>query len=348
MYGPGRIVNFKTIFSYTFYTLRRSCVIILSVSAEYQCFLMILNIFNKRAYTVNIQEKEDFTQSLLKDIEDAKVEILRASNSITDTLYLRNNSDKEIFSLKSKQFQSWFGSHYANGNVLSNSEINTAIKTIEHRAAEDKGIIERRVFTRVGYLRDKDGEKICLCLHNKEHRVVKIASNDDNLMRIFEATTPIPMIFEKTENMSSLVGPTYEYNKKGHIDPQKTLPHLNDLRKYVNVNDEGLCLVIAWLLISLYQNPNVDAPILWIEGERNTGKTTAAKFLKRLIAPDTARMLSQYMSEKEFLAALNSQYVSVIDNVSTIAPKFSDMLCRAVTGDKIRTVTTENGTSKNI
>ena len=146
--------------------------------------------------------------------------------------------------------------------------------------------------------------------------------------------------------MSSLVKPTYERDKEGKVNARKILPRLNDLHKYVNVNDEGLCLVIAWLLISLYQNSNVDAPILWIEGERNTGNTTAVKFLKRLIAPDTAMMRSQYMSEKEFLAAINSQYVSVIDNVSTIAPKFSDMLCRAVTGDKIRTVTTESGTFK--
>ena len=154
------------------------------------------------------------------------------------------------------------------------------------------------------------------------------------------------MIFENTGNMSSLVAPKYERNNEGKIGALKTLAHLNDLRKYVNVNDEGRCLVIAWLLISLYQNPNVDAPILWIEGERNTGKTTASKFLKRIVAPDYALMLSQYVNENSLSTALNSQYVSVIDNVSTITPKLNDMLCRAVTDDKIRTVTTENGTFK--
>ena len=350
MYRPGRIVNFETLLSRTFYDApKRSFMIILSVGTERRC-LMILNIFNKKVYIVNQKEKKDVTQSLLKDVEEGKVEIIRASNSATGTLYvlyLKSNDGNgkeicEISPLASKQFQSWLVSHYGGENVPSNSKIQTAVETIERRAAQDESIIKLPVFTRVGYLRDKDGEKIYLCLHNKVHSVIKITR--EGFPHVHEAD--IPMIFENTGNMSSLVVPKYERNNEGKIDALKTLAHLNDLRKYVNVNDEGRCLVIAWLLISLYQNPNVDAPILWIEGERNTGKTTASKFLKRIVAPDYALMLSQYVNENSLSTALNSQYVSVIDNVSTITPKLNDMLCRAVTDDKIRTVTTENGTFK--
>ena len=201
MNRPCRIVNFETLFSRTFYDAhRRSCLIILSVGAERQR-LGIFNQINKKFYTVSKkQETTNVTQSLLKDIEAGNVKIRRASNSRTGTLYVlypsgNDNNGKEIYEISplgSKQFQSWIVSHYADGNVPSNSEIQAAIKIIE-RATKDKSIIKKLpVFTRVGYYKDKDGETIYLCPHNQQSKVVRI---DVKGWR-YTYKSNVPVIFE--------------------------------------------------------------------------------------------------------------------------------------------------------
>ncbi len=140
----------------------------------------------------------------------------------------------------------------------------------------------------------------------------------------------------------------YKYNYEGRINvlPNFVSPnfaYINDIHKYINVGESDFCLVIAWLLIVLYPNSNVDALVLWIEGECNIGKTIASKILKRLVDLCTARMLLRYAGRNDFLSILNVQYVSVMDNVLAITLKLKDVLCRAATGEKIIIVLTKEG-----
>ncbi len=226
--------------------------------------------------------------------------------------------------------------------VILFDQINYYFFTVENiQKTESITASKQPVYTRVGYHKGDKGEEIYICLHsNEDHDVVHITSDKIDIVSKGKATVS----FENTGTMNSLVKPSYEHNDNGAIDRQKTLEHLKDLNKYINVRDEDMCLVFSWLLCSLYPKPHIDNPILWIRGERNTGKTTSVKFLKKLIDPSMKKMLSQYTSENGFIADLNCQYVSVFDNVSTVTPKFNDMLCRAVTDDKIRTVITAKGT----
>jgi len=138
----------------------------------------------------------------------------------------------------------------------------------------------------------------------------------------------------QNETMRGIATPKYELDEEDQIDVQRTISHLNDLRKYVNVNKDDFCLIIAWLFIALRSNPIIDAPILWIKGKRSSGKSTSTRFLKRLIDPDISNMLQQSVSTRDFSAACNNQYVFAIDNVSSVTPRLNEMLCEAVTAKK--------------
>ncbi|MBR0167548.1 MAG: hypothetical protein IJQ08_02645 [Synergistaceae bacterium] len=322
-------------------TRRCGSVIILSVNAGNQRLGKFNQINFNELIVENTQEAKSVSDLLQQDIDAGNVNIFCAANSTKKVLYVRypdgelSNGGKcyKIACLPSQQFQRWAATHYANGNNDS-AEVHKAIEKLVYNALQNENLPALQVFTRAGYCKGKDGEEVYLCLHDQRRGVIRITISGRPLT--YEGN--VPVIFENPGTMSGLASPVYERDDKGKIDAIKTLAHLNDLRKYVNVSDEDFCLVIAWLLIALYPNPNVDAPVLWIEGERNTGKTTASKILKGLVDPCTARMLSQYVSGNDFLDTLNSQYVSVIDNVSAITPKFNDMLCRAVTDEKIITV----------
>ena len=79
----------------------------------------------------------------------------------------------------------------------------------------------------------------------------------------------------------------------------------------------------------------MDCPILWINAPKGTGKTTATKFLKRLIDPDAGGTISPVGTTRDFAASVSSRYIVGVDNVSRIGVKMSDVYCRAVTGDTL-------------
>ena len=231
-------------------------------------------------------------------------------------------------------------------NKIPDKEIR--LENGERKFEKILSVPQRPRFRRVGYMVSDEGEEIIyLCLCDGESEVIKITGKGFEYLQsglLWFNSDPIykNVYFENAETMCHLHRPACEYSTdeagKSYVDIRKTLPHINDLRKYLNVSDEDFCLVVAWLLLTLNPNPNIDAPILWINGVRNTGKTTAMKILKWIIDPDTLRFLSQYMSDKEFKTALTAQYIVAIDNISSISTKISNMLCREVTDTKRHTV----------
>jgi hypothetical protein len=117
------------------------------------------------------------------------------------------------------------------------------------------------------------------------------------------------------------------------LPPPADTGTLDAFRALLNVDDDGFSLIVAWLLAALI--PGIPHPILALLGEQGTAKSTAAAFCVRLIDPSPAPLRSAPKDVKAWAVTATASWTVALDNVSTIAPWFSDTLCKAVTGDGI-------------
>jgi hypothetical protein len=170
---------------------------------------------------------------------------------------------------------------------------------------------------------------------------VRIASHDGNIFLDLNDTcrnaakiTPIgpvrcindyPVYFKRSKGSLSLVNP-------------KPGGNINQLRDFLNVkSDEDFRLIIAWMVQAL--RPIGPYPILVINGEQGTAKSTMSRLIRELIDPNTAPLRSLPRSERDLAIQCNNSWIQVIENVSYIPDWLSDALCRLSTGGGFSTRT---------
>lgn len=105
---------------------------------------------------------------------------------------------------------------------------------------------------------------------------------------------------------------------------------IDRLWNYVNVDKAQQPLVLAFALAALM--PRGPYPHLALQGEQGTAKSTAARYLKRLIDPSKAPLRALPSTEVELANATSHGHVLALDNLSHITPNISDALCRLSTG----------------
>lgn len=110
-------------------------------------------------------------------------------------------------------------------------------------------------------------------------------------------------------------------------------PHgdLDCLREILNVREDYLPLVKGILVASLI--PDIPHPVVLLNGEQGTGKTTFATFVTGLFDPSPAPVRSPPRDPEQWAVAAAGSYAVVLDNISSIPPWLSDALCKACTGD---------------
>jgi len=103
------------------------------------------------------------------------------------------------------------------------------------------------------------------------------------------------------------------------------------LRSYVNVgSDDDFKLVVGWLVGALA--PRGPYPVLVINGEQGSAKSTLCRLLRRLIDPNLAELRSAPKNELDLVIAANNGHVIALDNLSFISSELADGLCRIATG----------------
>jgi hypothetical protein len=108
----------------------------------------------------------------------------------------------------------------------------------------------------------------------------------------------------------------------GSIDP---------LRNILNLRDGGdFVLVISWVLTTLASDGPF--PILVINGEQGSSKSTFSTIIRSLVDPNAAPVRSMSRNEQELFVASQHSRVLAFDNLSGITPSMSDALCRVATG----------------
>ena len=108
------------------------------------------------------------------------------------------------------------------------------------------------------------------------------------------------------------------------------------LRDVVNVaRDDDFALLLAFLVSTI--RPTGPFPILLLQGEQGSAKSTTARLLRSLIDPSSAPLQSQPREERDLAIAANNSWLLAFDNVSDLKPWISDDLCRLATGGGLRT-----------
>jgi len=108
---------------------------------------------------------------------------------------------------------------------------------------------------------------------------------------------------------------------------------LEALQRLLNLGQDqqdDFKLVVSWLLGCLW--PRGPYPILAIDGEQGSGKSTASRHLRNLVDPNKSPLRAPPKNEADLIVAANAGRVVAIDNVSHIDPDMLDAICRLGTG----------------
>jgi hypothetical protein len=106
---------------------------------------------------------------------------------------------------------------------------------------------------------------------------------------------------------------------------------LKALRRFLNVrDDDGFTLIVAWLLAAL--RPTGPYPVLAINGEQGTAKSTLVEFLRALIDPNASPLRALSREDRDLFIQATNGWVQAFDNVSVLPGWLSDTLCRLATG----------------
>jgi hypothetical protein len=217
------------------------------------------------------------------------------------------NNHRENWPLRSGAFKRCLNHQFFNreGKTAGASAMQEAIDTLEGRA--QFGGSECRVYTRLAEFNDA----IYLDLVNDDWQAVEITNQG------WQVVSNPPVKFRRARGMLPLPTPL----SGGSI---------KDLRPFVNTTPDGWYLVVAWLVASL--RPRGPYPVLTLNGEQGSAKSTLARICRRLTDPNSAPLRSEPRDARDLMIAATNGWVVAIDNLSHLQPWLSDLLCRLSTG----------------
>jgi hypothetical protein len=215
---------------------------------------------------------------------------------------------REVLGIKSEAFKSWLLYAYFTRTRSAPSEqaLNIAIRTLGAQACHEGQ--ERQVFIRTG----TNGECHYIDLCDADWRVIEIKAGAWSIL------DQSPVAFRRVSGMLPLPEPV----QGGSLDL---------LRGFLNfASDDDFKLMIAWLVFS--HRPNGPYPVLIIQGEQGSAKSTTSRVLRRLVDPHTTELRSEPRNTQDLMIAAINSWLVALDNLSGVRPELSDGLCRLATG----------------
>jgi len=215
---------------------------------------------------------------------------------------------REVWPLKSRSCRRWLTRAFYRrlGKPPGAQAMQDALALLEARAQFDSPA--RQVFTRVAPC----GDAIYIDLCNDRWEAVEITTKGWYVVQ-----NP-PVRFRRSRGMQPLPFPAGDGS-------------ISQLRSLINIGgDKNWILLLAWLVAAC--RPQGPYPLLILQGEQGSAKSTTAKLLRRIIDPVTAPLRTPPREERDLLIAANNSWVVAYDNVSGIPQWLSDALCRLATG----------------
>src|SRR5271167_1472696 len=195
--------------------------------------------------------------------------------------------------------------YYATGKSPCAPAIRATLDLLEAKALFDGE--ESPINLRVANYRGK----LYLDLCNRAWRAVEI---DAEGWRIVDRPPPR---FHRTRGSRPLPAPEHG----GSLD---------ELRRFMNVDDQGWTLIRAFLIATL--RPGVPCPILVAKGEQGAGKTTACRIISALIDPRIGALRGVPREVRDLIAAARNSWIVCFDNLSHLPEELADAACRLATG----------------
>ena len=222
---------------------------------------------------------------------------------------------RETWPLNSRAFKRWLRHLFfeRTGKGVAHEALKHAIDNLDSYAARAG---QRRVFLR----RAIHSGKSYLDLGDDGHNVVEV---DSTGWRLLAGPPPVP--FRRSSTMRPLPRPALDRQSEG----------LQELRRFLNVENHDFVLCAAWLLAALRDIGPY--PVLALTGEHGTAKSTAAKILRALVDPAHPATRGIPRDERDAAIATRNCSAMVFDNVSGLPTWFSDLLCRFSTGEGFST-----------
>lgn len=213
---------------------------------------------------------------------------------------------REVWPIQSESFRHWLKLQYftLTERAAGAKAVEEAVSTLEARARYLMPL--QVVFLRVA----RQGDRIYIDLADDQWRVIEI---DASGWRVLNQS---PVMFTRSAGMQAL--------------PLPAEGNLKDLGKVLNVMQEDLPLVVGWLLMAA--SGCGPYPILVLQGEQGSGKSTFARHLRSLIDPSTVPLRGLGEDIRDLLVTATNNHVIVLDNLSGLPSKISDALCRFATG----------------
>ena len=194
---------------------------------------------------------------------------------------------------------------HESGVVANKNAVDDAIATLEGKALFDGE--QREVFVRTA----EHNGKVYVDLCNENWEVIEIDAGGWRLAR------DSPVRFVRRDGMLPLPIPT----EGGTIE---------QLREFINVTDADWPLVVAWLLAAV--RPTGPYPILLVNGEKGSCKSTTCRRLRALVDPNKADLRNKPKDEHALMIWAQNSHIIALDNLSDFPQWLSDAMCRLATG----------------
>jgi hypothetical protein len=214
----------------------------------------------------------------------------------------------EIWPIRSKGFRRWLiGQFYrAFCKPPGNQGLQNAIGVFEAQAHFDSP--ESALWVRIA----EHGDRIYIDLGDGQRHAVEIGADGWRII------TNLPVRFRRTKGMRALPLP---------------LPggSIGMLRTFLNLGgDNNWILGLAWLMAAY--RPRGPYPILILQGEQGSAKSTTAKLLRKLIDPSVSMVRRPPRDDRDLLIAAANSRILAYDNLSGIPAWLSDAFCQLATG----------------
>ncbi len=251
------------------------------------------------------EERQSQTQADRLYLIGLEADIFLDQNGIAWATF-QQGDHYETRQLRKKSFKAWLLQRYREkeGKILTNTQaLQSVIDTLENEARKRP---KQKIYTRVAHI----GDKTYLDLANDRWEIVEISKDG---WRVIEGNKDIK--FKRTEGMEALPIP-----EEGD---------LNSIAKYLNIEEKEIILLLSFIIGCYSEGPY---PILVLQGEQGSGKSTLTRILKKLIDPNTAELKILPDNERDLMIIAVNNYLLTFDNLAGISPKVGDGLSRLATG----------------
>jgi hypothetical protein len=197
--------------------------------------------------------------------------------------------------------------HRQTGKVASASALSDAITVLEGEASELDPV---PVWLRAG----QHDDAVVIDMGTETGQAITITAAG------WEIAAGSPVIFRRSELIHPLVTPV----RGGTLD---------GLRALVNLPKEDFRLAVGWVAAALL--PSIPHPILLVQGEQGTAKSSLVRTLLALVDPQPAAERTPPKDQREWAIFARASWAFGFDNITAIPDWLSNALCKGVTGDAV-------------